>query len=124
MPFPVVLGSQLTCSFGVAPSVFSPTPAPQPVMFEGKLAGTVTDFVPMVNIKPFGMCTSPSNPQVIAAQGAPVPCIPLTSAPWIPMAPTKVVYKKPVLLQGSTCNCMWGGVIMCSNPGVTKEQIS
>jgi hypothetical protein len=86
------------------------------------------DFKPMVNILPFAMCLSPTNPQVIAATAAalgvftPQPCIPVTSTPWSPGSPTVTVAGQPVLTQVSTCACMWGGVIsVVTNPNTTAQ---
>jgi uncharacterized Zn-binding protein involved in type VI secretion len=118
----VCSGAMLTCSFGVAPSSLTVTP-------EGRVnsstmpAATIMDHVPMKNIMPFGMCTTPSNPQVAAATAAaqgvltPMPCIPVTTSPWTPGSPTVMIGGKPALTSSSTCMCTWGGVITVSSPG-------
>ena len=65
----VVMGAQLMCSFGVAPSALVVTP--ENVTNANKVpAATIMDNVPMKNIMPFGMCTTLSNPQVAAATSA------------------------------------------------------
>jgi hypothetical protein len=116
----VTTGAMLACSFGMAPSSFS---AIGLVSAGGMPVGTIKDSVPMLNIKPFGMCTTPSNPTVAAATAAalgvltPMPCIPATGTPWIPAAPLTSVAGMPVLASGSTCQCMWGGVIQITFPG-------
>jgi len=86
-------------------------------------AANIGDYKPMVNIQPFGMCTTPTNPQVAAATAAamgvltPQPCIPNTQTPWEPGAVTTILDGMPALHQPSTCMCMWGGVISITMPG-------
>ncbi|HET9395712.1 MAG TPA: DUF4280 domain-containing protein, partial [Nitrospiraceae bacterium] len=90
---------------------------------------TILDHIPMVNIMPFGMCMTPSNPQVAAATSAalgvltPQPCIPVTSTPWTPGAPTVLIASLLALDNISTCNCMWGGVITVADPGQQTKNI-
>ena len=126
MPPNVTTGALLACSFGMAPSslnVIRPT-----TLIGGKPAATIQDSAPMVNIQPFGMCTTPSNPQVAAATAAalgvltPQPCIPMTSAPWVPTQPTKTIGATPVLTSDCQCLCNWGGVITISFPGQVQTQ--
>jgi len=86
-------------------------------------AATIMDNIPMTNVMPFGMCTTPSNPQVAAATAAaqgvltPQPCIPVTTAPWTPGSATVMIKNKPTLNSSSTLMCTWGGVISVTNPG-------
>lgn len=125
MPPNVTSTAMLTCPFGVAPSTLTVLPAAR-VMIEGKPAASIMDMAPMVNIAPFGMCMTPSNPQVAAATTAalgvltPQPCIPVITAPWAPGSATTMVGGKPALTAGSVCNCMWGGVITIGMPGSMK----
>jgi len=118
----VVMGAMLACSFGVAPSSLVLTPENR-TNASKMSAATIMDNIPMKNILPFGMCSSPTNPQVIAATAAamgvltPQPCIPVTTAPWIPGSPTVLISKKPALNNSSKCMCMWLGVISVSAPG-------
>jgi hypothetical protein len=87
------------------------------------------DHVPMVNIMPFGMCISPANPTVAAATAAalgvltPMPCIPATTAPWVPGAPTVMIGNQPALDNMSKCMCMWAGVISIVFPGQVQTQV-
>ena len=118
----VVMGAQLMCSFGVAPSALVVTP--ENVTNANKVpAATIMDNVPMKNIMPFGMCTTLSNPQVAAATSAalgvltPQPCIPVTSAPWAPGSPTVMIKNKPALNNTCKLMCNWGGVISVVNAG-------
>jgi hypothetical protein len=124
----VVATAQLMCSFGVAPAVLSVIPKGLPVQAGGQLAATIQDFMPTANIPPFGMCTTPSNPQVAAATSAalgvltPQPCIPMTMAPWTPGSPTVQINGAPALTSTSTCQCMWGGAITITSPGQMTTQ--
>src|SRR5688572_30617129 len=95
MAIQVVLGAQLQCSFGTAPSSLAVT-SQTTILSSGKPCATIQDFNPVANIPPFGNCTSPSNPAVIAAQGAPQPCVPVTT-PWAPGCPTVSLSKLPAL---------------------------
>ncbi len=123
----VVTGAVATCTFGVAPAPLAFLPTPK-VMIEGRPAGTITDVLPGVNIAPFAMCTSLSNPQVAAATAAalgiltPMPCVPVVPAPWVPGAPRTMIGGRPALVSGSTCTCNWGGVISITMPGTGKTQ--
>ena len=92
----------------------------------GALTGTDVEVVfdaPTVNIGPFGLCTTPTNPQVAAATAAamgtltPQPCVPVTPVPWAPGSPTVLVDGQPALNSSSTCACQWGGVISIVAPG-------
>lgn len=95
-------------------------------MIEGKPAATITDMVPFMNIPPFGMCTSLTNPTVAAATAAalgvltPMPCLPATVAPWVPPAAQTMIGGVPALTAGATCQCAWGGVITIMFPGSVR----
>jgi hypothetical protein len=127
MPMHCCTGAQMMCAMGAAPSVFNATP--KMVMTGNMPAGNILDNVPLLNIPPFGVCMSPSNPTVAAATAAalgvltPMPCIPATPAPWAPGAPTVLVAGAPALNNSSTLNCIWGGVITFSTPGQFTEMI-
>jgi hypothetical protein len=81
------------------------------------------DHIPIVNIPPFGMCSAPSNPTVAAATAAalgvltPMPCVPVTAAPWVPGSPTLLIGNMPALNNSSQLMCTWGGVIQIVSPG-------
>lgn len=119
-------GAPISCSFGAAPSVLNVLPAAR-VMATQALA-SIMDQVPIMNIAPFGMCSSPANPMVAAATAAalgvltPMPCIPVTAAPWAPGSPTVLVGGKPALNSTSKLICNWGGVIQITFPGITNIQ--
>lgn len=124
----VAASAQCMCSFGMAPSVFMVLPDKM-VLGENKPAATIMDNKPMVNIMPFAMCSSPSNPQVAAATAAalgvltPMPCVPVTPAPWAPGSPTVLIKNQPALNNSSKLMCNWGGVISILNPGTTKTMV-
>ena len=63
MPVQVVMGAMMACPFGVAPSTLVVLPVNR-VMCNKVPAANIMDFAPIVNIPPFGMCMSPSNPMV------------------------------------------------------------
>jgi len=123
-----VMGAQLACTFGTSPSALTVLPVAG-VQCAKVPAATIQDFVPFVNIAPFGMCMSPANPLVAAATAAklgvftPQPCIPLTTAPWIPGAPTVNLAHQPALNNPSTCMCQWGGVITITSSGQATTSI-
>jgi Domain of unknown function (DUF4280) len=128
MPQHVCSGAMLQCSFGVAPSALTVLPLNR-VMTSNAPAANIMDHKPMVNIKPFGMCTTPSNPAVAAATSAalgvltPVPCIPMTSSPWIPGVFTVMLGNQPAVDNNCKLMCNWGGIIQVTYPGQVTEQI-
>jgi len=92
-------------------------------------AANILDHQPVVNIPGFGMCTSPANPAVVTATAGaggvltPMPCLPVTPAPWVPGSPTVLIGKMPALNDTSTCICTMGGVISITNPGQLSTAI-
>lgn len=120
-------GAMLACSFGMAPSTL--TVLPQNKVITTQPIANIMDNKPMVNILPFGMCSSLANPTVASATAAalgvltPMPCVPVTTAPWMPGAPTVLIANFPALNNTSKLMCMWGGVIQISNPGQMKIQV-
>jgi hypothetical protein len=121
----VTATGMITCSFGLAPSTLNVMPTSR-VFIEGKPAATVKDVLPVMNIPPFGMCTSLSNPTVASATAAalgvltPMPCVPVPAGPWKPGAARTQIGGMPALTSSSTCQCTWGGVITISFPGSTR----
>lgn len=127
MPQMVNTGSTTQCSFGAAPSTFVALPTNK-VMAGNMPAGNIMDNKPFVNIPPFGMCMSLSNPTVAAATSAalgvltPMPCIPVTAAPWTPGATKSMIGNMPALTNTSKCMCNWGGVIsIVASTAVTQN---
>jgi hypothetical protein len=128
MPKQVVNGAMLKCSFGMAPSSLVVLPTNM-MNVGGVPAANIMDFKPMVNIMPFGMCSSIANPTVASATSAalgvltPMPCIPNTSAPWTPGSPMVKIANMPALNDTSRCFCKWIGVISITSPGQTAMNI-
>ncbi|MBN8758447.1 MULTISPECIES: DUF4280 domain-containing protein [Variovorax] len=118
----VCMGATLQCSFGAAPSSLSVLPVAG-VVTSNVPGATIMDNKPFVNILPFGTCNSMSNPMVAAATAAalgaftPMPCIPVTAAPWAPGSPTVLLGNMPALQDSSKLACNWGGVIQVVVPG-------
>ena len=116
----VTMGAQLQCSFGVAPSALIVTPENK-VTDHNVPVATIMDYLPGKNIVPFGMCNAPTNPAFIAATAAklgvptPVPCTPVTTAPWAPGSPKVLIAGKPALTNTSKAMCAWAGVISVVN---------
>lgn len=127
MPNLVCMGAMLQCSFGAAPANLMVLPANK--VLTGTPAATIMDHAPGVNIAPFGMCTSPANPTVAAATAAalgvltPMPCLPVTPAPWAPGSPTVLIGNVPALNNSSKLMCAWGGVIQISTPGQFTTEV-
>jgi hypothetical protein len=125
----VVAGAMMTCSFGMAPSSLLVIPMGPPVMAGGPLAATIMDFKPVANIPPFATCQSLANPAVASATAAalgvltPMPCVPVTAAPWVPGCPTVMINNMPALNNSSKCMCTWGGVISITFPGQTTVMV-
>lgn len=122
MPLQVCHGAQMMCSFGLAPSAL--VVLPKNMVFTSNVPdANIMDHVPMVNIMPFGMCTSLANPTVASATAAalgvltPMPCIPNTPAPWVSGVPTVMLGNMPTLDNTHTLTCMWGGIITFVTPG-------
>ncbi|WP_460904341.1 DUF4280 domain-containing protein [Paraburkholderia jirisanensis] len=119
----VCSGAMLQCSFGAAPGTLNVLPTNR-TLVGGVPAATLADSIPIVNVAPFGMCQSPANPTVISATAAalgvltPMPCMPATTAPWIPGgAPTVLIGSMPALDAQGMLMCMWGGMIKVVQPG-------
>jgi hypothetical protein len=83
----------------------------------------------MVNILPFAMCQSMANPMVAGATAAalgvltPMPCIPMTVAPWMPGSLTSLIGGMPALNNSCKLMCNWGGVIEITMPGSMKTMV-
>lgn len=125
----VCMGAMMTCSFGAAPSSLVVLPTNR-VMTSNMPAANIMDNIPFVNIMPFGMCSSIANPAVASATTAalgvltPMPCTPVTVAPWAPGSPTVMIANMPALNNTCTLNCMWAGVITISQAGQATHNVA
>ncbi len=123
----VCTGARLICTMATAPSSFNATP--RIVLAAGRPLGNVLDHVPLLNIAPFGMCQSPSNPAVAAATAAasgaltPMPCVPAIASPWSPGAAKVTLGGAPALTEASTTTCLWGGSVQITDPGQAAVQV-
>jgi hypothetical protein len=128
MPMQVVMGAMMTCTFGVAPATLAVLPVNK-TNASSVPAANIMDGKPIVNVPTFGMCSSPSNPEVASATAAalgvltPMPCVPVTTAPWDPGADTVMIGGQPALDNTCQLECDWGGVITITDPGQTTVQI-
>ena len=117
----VVNGALLSCSFGLTPSPLTVLPMPM-VTAGGMPVAKITDAAPIVNIKPFELCLTLSNPEVAALTAAalgvftPAPCMPVTEV-WAPGSPVVTVGELPAVTSTCKCVCAWGGVITVDEPG-------
>lgn len=127
MAMQVCMGAMLQCNFGAAPSTLSVLPTN--LTQTGTPAANIMDNIPMVNIMPFGTCSSMANPTVAAATAAamgaltPMPCVPLIPAPWAPGAPTVLIGNMPALDNNCKLTCAWGGMIQINDAGQTTVMI-
>jgi hypothetical protein len=123
------MGASLQCSFGTAPSALVVLPENRTLINAVPPAANIMDNKPLVNILPFAMCTSLANPTVASATAAalgvltPMPCIPATTAPWVPGSPTVLIGSMPALNQTSKLMCLWAGVIQITYTGQTSVQV-
>jgi hypothetical protein len=128
MAQPVVMGDNLMCSFGAAPAPITVLPANR-VMCENKPMANIMDNKPFMNIMPFGVCMSLSNPATASLTAAalgvltPGPCTPMTTAPWMPGSTTVMVANMPALNSTSKCLCMYGGSISVAVPTAMTETV-
>jgi hypothetical protein len=128
MSLAVCGGALLQCTFGLAPSVLNVLPVNK-TLTSMPLAN-IMDNKPMMNIAPFGMCNSIANPTVAVATAAalgvltPMPCVPLTPAPWAPGSPTILIANFPALTDACKCFCNWGGVISINFAGQATIQMA
>ena len=93
----VCMGATLKCSFGMTPSTLMVTVPLRP-MIQNKPKATIMDFAPMVNILPFGMCQSLSNP-----------------------GGKELITNMPALLDNCKLMCAYGGSISITMPGHTCD---
>ena len=124
----VCMGALMQCSFGMAPSSLVVLPVNK-VITSNMPAANIMDHKPFVNIMPFGACQSLANPMVAGATAAalgvltPMPCIPMTMAPWAPGSPTVLLANMPTLNNSSKLMCNWAGVISINMAGQMTHEV-
>jgi len=118
----VCSSARLKCSFGTTAASLIILPARR-IQLSGKPMGNLSDYKPVTNIPPFGMCRSLANPSVASATSAamgtltPMPCIPNTRTPWTGAKMDFKVSGQPALLKSCRLTCMWGGMITIMDDG-------
>lgn len=122
MPKLLCTGTMLSCSFGMAPSVFAAQGQPSLPLVLGSMPSATMTEITASNIPPFGMCQSMANPQVAAATAAalgvltPMPCVPMVVAPWAPPSSIMSGNGIPMATVQSKCVCAYGGTIAVQSP--------
>lgn len=120
----VCAGANMMCTFGAAPAALIVNS--QTTVTTSAPIATIMDYKPMANVPTFGMCNSPLNPATKRPPPVlftPAPCVPNTTAPWVPGSPTVMIGNYPALTNSSQLMCMWGGVITISVPGQTTIMV-
>lgn len=119
-------GATLTCTMGMAPSSLMVLPINR--VLGATPIGNIMDNKPFLNVLPFATCMSLANPAVAAATAAalgvltPMPCTPMTVAPWVPGVPTVLIGDMPALDMNSKLVCAFGGMIAIAAPGQFQIQ--
>lgn len=106
----------IKCSFSLAPATLNVLPINR-ILINGKPVANIMDNKPFLNVMSMGLCTSPANPAVAAAFGAPCACVPVTTAPWINANTTVLSAGIPTLDASAKLMCAYGGVIALLMPG-------
>jgi hypothetical protein len=127
MSLQVCMGALLRCSMGEVPGPLAVPPLNR--VLTGTPAANVMDHLPVVNVPSFGLCSSLANPVVAAATAAaegvltPMPCVPVTPAPWLPGAATVLLGNGSALDASSTLACAWAGAIQVTSAGQAVEMV-
>jgi hypothetical protein len=118
----VYMGATLSCKMGSADSKLMMTPQHR-VQQGGKFKTNIGDAKPFVNILPFGMCKSPTNPTVAAATAAAggalqqMPCTPVCTV-WMGGMANTLIDKMPALMDNDKLLCTFGaGMITIKDSG-------
>ncbi len=117
----VCMGATLQCTFGMSPGKLIVVDPTRP-MIDNMFVANIMDNKPMVNVAPFGMCQSLSNPTVASATSAamgvltPMPCTPMLTAPWAPPG-KRMICNQPALLDNARLVCAYGGNISIQDAG-------
>jgi hypothetical protein len=120
----VVTGASLQCTMGTTPATFTASATQESATSP---TGVITDVGPSC-IASFGLCQSPSNPQVASATAAasgmltPQPCVPVLS-PWTPGSSRVTIQGTPALDDSAQCTCLWAGTISVTAAGQTDVTV-
>ncbi len=118
--FIVKAGAIIACNQGALPT---PLNVIRPfIKTQYTPCANVNDFVPMVNIVPFGICRSPMNP----AFKPPIipPCTPIITNPWSASNSSKKLSGCAILTSNATCKCQLGGTISILFAGQMQVKLS
>ena len=127
MAYLVTSGAGLKCTLGSSPSTLTVMPTNK-VQVDTP-AANIVDQTSMLNIASFGLCRSPANPTVATATAAamgvltPMPCVPMTVAPWATGTPTVLIGNMAALNDESKLMCSWGGTISITSAGQVKVTV-
>ncbi|HLK98049.1 MAG TPA: PAAR-like protein, partial [Hymenobacter sp.] len=109
----VISGAQLKCDQTIAPTPGAFIALNPLWNIQGRGVGRITDFIPFFNVMFFGV---PCKMLTQAAAGVPTPCVPFPT-PWQGTHDSGRGTMLPVLLDSSSCRCVFGGGISVSNAG-------
>lgn len=118
----VVMGATTECTWGSTDSKLI-VPFSHGVYIKGKAQLNIMDFKPVINILPFGLCSSMLNPLVAAATAAnqgrltKMPCVPVVVTPWIMGKNDDLIENFPALLNKSMNMCLFCGMITINDDG-------
>lgn len=101
-------GAALQCTFGSMESELQ-VPNDNGALVKKENEAVITDFVPLVNIRPFGICRCPLTGES--------PCMPATVMPWLKGKTDYLVGETPTLTDESILPCLKGGIISIKKHG-------
>jgi hypothetical protein len=115
--------TMLRCSFGSEPSALR-IPWGENIWAQSPLA-SVTAYLPMIHIHPFGLCYCPDNARSNQPDDSSsvLRCIPVINAPWFPGSPTVLIGGRSALNSSSRLRCQKGGVIRIIPAGADAVRI-
>lgn len=118
----VVKGAEMECTCGDAKSSLD-IPRDHGVFINDTAQANAQDYIPMINIKPFGKCSSLANPTVAAATAAALgalqamPCVPAIVSPWAGTKTGLMINNAPAVVTSSKLLCAWCGTVSITDDG-------
>ena len=115
-------GAKIKCTCGSKIANLQVLPDRTVTLTDGHYAN-ISDHQSMINIPPFGVCSSLKYPPTKLATDAhhgsltPMPCKPGTYSLWENGNNTYIIRNFPALLTCSSCRCIYGGVITIVTDG-------